>query len=175
MKSKLFLNLCLIIFAALTVFVPAQAQTYDAAVNVVEGSTYIRYTGAVSVDTTASTYTQAMLLADANQGLSFIRASMPDVAGTEDVNVLIEFSNDLLNWTAGATTVIDQLSTTAVFDSLSTINSAEFLHWKGSVWFRLVFDGQTGNPSNTVTFDAVLPKNSGAPAVKVGNAVNRRS
>ena len=175
MKSKLFLNLCLIIFAALTALVPAQAQTYDAAVNVVEGSTYIRYTGAISVDTTASTYTQAMLLAEANQGLSFIRASMPDVTGSEDVNVLIEFSNNLSDWTAGATTVIDALDATAVFDSLNFINSTEFLHWKGSIWFRLVFDGQTGNPSNTVTFDAVLPKNTGAPKLGPGKVSNRRS
>jgi len=173
---KKLLHNFLMIFAVIAAFaIPLQAQTYDSAVTVVEGSTFIRYTGSAEVTTTESTYTQAMFLADASANYAFIAASLPDVTGTEDVNVLVEFSNDLLNWTAGGTTVIDQLTTTARYDTLNSVAGTEFTYWKGSVWFRLVFDGQTGNPTNTASWNVILPKNAGAPLKGAANAVNRRT
>lgn len=171
MKKSIFSFLILMFALAL----PVLSQTYDSPVTEVEGASYIRYTGAAAITTTESTYTQAMHIGDANQGIGTVTLSLPDVTGTEDVNVFVEFSQDLLTWTSISAAVKDQLSTTAAFDSVHVVAGTTLIEFKGSVWMRLHFDGQTGNPTNTLTWSVFLPKNSGAPSQGLANAVNRRS
>lgn len=155
----------------------ASAQTYNTPVTTVEGATYVRYTGSVDMttDSTGSHYTQAMSIADANSGSGAVQLRLPNVTGTEDVNVFVEFSYDLLNWSAISTAVTDGLSTTVVYDSLHSVGGADLFEFESSVWMRLHFDGQSGNPSNTLYWNVYLPKNTGAPTSGVGSAVNRRS
>lgn len=169
-----FKTLFILIFAML-MMIPAVAQTYDSAANEAEGASYIRYTGSAAITTTESTYTQAMAIGDANQSIGVVKLRLPDVSGTEDVNVFVEFSNDLQNWTSISTAVYDALSTTAIYDSLDTVGGAALLEYKGSTWMRLHFDGQTGNPTNTLYWDVFLPKNTAAPLSGAANTVNRRS
>ena len=175
MKKFQFLLLFFAFIMAFIMPLQLQAQTYDAPVNVTEGSTYVRYMANVKITAETATYTQAMLLAEANRDTAFIRAYFANLEGSEDVDVTIEFSNDLKKWTAGSATLITALGSSAVYDTLNVVEGAEYAQYHGSVWFRLVFSGQTSNPTNIATFDLFLPKNYGAPPLGAGQVANRRS
>lgn len=171
-------HLLLAFFAFIMAFympLQLQAQTYDSPVSVAEGSTYVRYLGNVQVDTTAATYTQGMLLAEANRDTAFIRAYFNALKTNENVDVTIQFSNNLKKWTNGTATLITGLGSTAVYDTLNVVMGTEYAQYHGSVWFRLVFTGKGSNPTNIVTFDLFLPKNYGAPPLGAGQVANRRS
>lgn len=169
--KKLFkpFNFLALLLLAL-VFAPVEAQTYNIATSVKEGATYARYTGSIDMatvtgDSIASHYTQPFFIGNSNQGIGIVTVTVPNVAGTEDINLFVEYSNDLTNWKSISTAVKDNLLAGVTYDTLSTVASISLIEFKSSIWARLHFDGQTGNPRNTLTWEAYLPKNTGAPNV----------
>lgn len=152
-------------------------DTYDYKTNIDEGRTYVRYLGQIDMsnDTTGNHYTQALFIGDANQATGMLQAVCSNVPGTENVNVFLQLSNDRLNWIEIPTAIRTGLSTTVIYDTLNIINGVNRVEYKNSVWMRLKFDGQTGNPSTTITWSAYLPKNPGAPPTGVAAVNNRRS
>ncbi|MEP0004576.1 MAG: hypothetical protein ABJ387_03520 [Balneola sp.] len=158
---------------------PLFAQTYNTPVSSSEGASYVRYSGTVDMtadgDSIASHYSQAVYIGDSNQSIGVIQFAVPDVTGTEDINVFIEVSDNRKDWISISTAVKDQLTAGTTLDSLHVVGGVTLLEFKGSVWLRIHIDGQTSNPSNTITWDVYLPKNSGAPPQSVATVENRRT
>lgn len=174
---KRFFNLgTMVAVLVLSGFTAILGTTYNQTVNISEGETTVSYYGTVdmSADTTGTWYTQDMYIGDMNESAAYIRAVASDVTGTEDVNVTVEFSNDRLTWdTVGD--VIDNLNTSVVYDTLSTVAGTALAQYKANRWMRIKFVGQTGNPSTTLTWYAFLQKNAGASDSRVGRVANRRT
>lgn len=141
------------------------AQTYNIPVSEKEGYTFARFTGTIDMaeEPEDSHYTQAFYIGNSNQGLGVVSVSVPDSAGTEDIDLYVEYSNDLVNWTSIQTAVAEQLTAGVTYDTLSTVGGTALLEHKSSIWARLHFDGQSGNPENVLTWEAYMPKNAGAP------------
>lgn len=126
-----------------------------------EGFDYVRYYGTVDMsdDTTGSHYTQAFLIGNANAVDGMLQAACSE-AGTEDVNVFVEYSHDRTTWTAGTTDGdLDALGTTTVNDTLGIAAGVDQILYHNLIWARLHFDGQTGNGDTTVTWSVSLRKN----------------
>lgn len=175
MKS-LFNFATMMAVVVLSGFTAILGTTYNQAVSVSEGQTSVSYYGTVDMtaDTTGTWYTQDMYIADMNESAAYIRAVASNVAGTEDVNVTVEFSNDRITWdTVGD--VIDNLSTTVKYDTLSTVAGVALAQFKTNRWMRIKFVGQTGNPATTISWYAFLQKNEGASTTGVGRVANRRT
>jgi len=154
----------------------AMGDTYNYTTSADEGATYVRYLGQVSLasDSVGNHYTEAFYIGDSNQNTAYTSLVCSNVAGTEDVNVYLECSQDRLNWVTISGVLKDQLTTTQVYDTLNVIMGVNRLEYKSSVWARLKFDGQTNNPSTTVTWSAYLPKNTGAPSKNVAQVLPKR-
>ncbi len=171
--------LLLMLIISLFVNVQAFSQTYDTPVNASEGATYVKYSGTVDMtadgDSIASHYSQALYIGDSNQSVALIQFSVPDVTGTEDLNVFAEFSQNRKDWSSVSAAIHDQLTAGVTYDTLHIINTTSIIELQGSVYLRIHVDGQTGNPSNTITWDAYLKKNQGAPARTVATVLNRRT
>ncbi len=167
--KKLFNPLLIFLALALAVIQPvAQAQTYNITTSVKEGFTYARYTGTIDMDTEdgdsiASHYTQPFFIGNSNQGIGIVTVTVPDSTGTEDINLFVEYSNDLTNWKSISTAVKDQMTAGVTYDTLSTVGGTALIEFKSSIWARLHFDGQASNPGNILTWEAYMPKNTGAP------------
>lgn len=172
MKNKLLLFALLCVFP---LFAGAQ-DTYDYSVSIDEGLSFVRYTGSLNVfpDTTGNHYTQAMFIGDLNQNTGMFQGICSNVPGTESVNVLLQVSNDRLNWVEIASPLRSALATTAVYDTVNVIQGVNRIEYRNSVWMRLKFDGQTGNPRTTISWSVYLPKNTAAPPRGVGAVANKR-
>ena len=134
------------------------------AVSVLETPTHIIYYGTITMTTAskeANHYTKAMPIIDLTGDDGFVWAICSDVTGTEDVNVLIQYSPDRTNWIAtslGSGVIIDALSTTLVGDTLSITGAAYDKYYKGARYMRLNADGQSSNPATVVSWFIVLRK-----------------
>ena len=165
MKSLKFISFLILMLAFA---VPgAQAQTYNSTVNVKEGYTYARYTGSIDMtsgaDSTGSIYTQGFFIGNSNQGDGIVSVTIGDSTGTEDVNLFVQYSNDLTNWKNISTAVSDAMGAGVTYDTLNVVGGTTLIEFKSSIWARLHFDGQSGNPSGVLTYEVFMPKNTGAP------------
>lgn len=139
---------------------------YNTDVKVEMGKSYVIYYGTVDTVNTDNSYTQWMNISGMNHDASYIWAVCSNVAGTEDVNVLVEYSMDRTNAVAttlnsGALDDMDQLSTTTKYDTISTIGGAACPVYKAKPkWFRVKFDGQSGNGATTISWWCVFRKDT---------------
>lgn len=129
----------------------------------------------MSSDGEASYYTQVLYVGDANQGVSGLSVELGDSTGTEDLNVLVEFSHDRLNWNSISTAAIDAAAAGYNVGTIHDIGGSNLVEFDGALYMRLHFDGQTGNPAATVDWNLYLPKNTGAPLRGIGFVENRKT
>lgn len=140
------------------------ADQYNQTVKVYESPTHVVYYGTIIF--TASNlednwYTQAMPILDLQGDAGFVWAVCSDVTGTEDVNILIQYSPDRTNWTTSSLNsgvIIDQVQTTMKGDTLSTYTGVRDTYFPGARWMRLNADGQASNVATTVSWYIVLKK-----------------
>jgi len=129
------------------------ADTTNVVVNFIEQDGWILFYGPAtfSQKTSAGTdnsITQWMDISklDIANNPGEIQLWITNIAGTEDVNGFIQFSNtttgaDFQHLTTDAD--LDQIQTTVKFD---TVGISETIKCNGARYMRLYFDGQTGNP-----------------------------
>lgn len=160
MRNFKFAIILLVLLFSFSAFA---ADEYNNNVRWVEGETWILYydTLQFAADSTASHYTKAMDVINANDAVGSIRAWCTDVTGTEDVNISVHYNNDLdfTYFTESTIDVIDQVQTSAKVDSLGDDDQ-----FKQHRWLVLEADGQTGNPAATICYWFVLvKKRAGTP------------
>jgi len=151
----------LIIAFAIGLALAATATTYNNATYFEEGevgTNYVLYYGTVATTTSDSIgydYTKPMYIAPFTEYNCFYYLVMSNSArGTEDCNVYVEYSFDRLTWFVGSAAsgkIKDQLTTTAVSDTLNIIVGVEDTNYKIAPWMRLKFDYEAGNPALTTT------------------------
>ena len=125
------------------------------------GKSYIMYYGTVDMSSEAegNHYTQALFIAEFNEGHGYLSAVCSEV-GIEDVDVYVEYSQDLSTWVSGGEiTGLNGLGTTMKTDTVDVINGAQNIRWKAWRWIRFKFDGQAGNDDTTVTWRFLLMRN----------------
>jgi hypothetical protein len=160
----------------LTVFCAFAATNYDETVSKLDLPGKVVYYGSVTFADSASGdiyYTQAFLYGPYNSGI-FFGYFVCSEAGTEDVNVFIEYSNDRTTWYIGATnSALDAVGTTAKADTLNLINGVTDFPYKTFVWARMKFVvGQNMN-STTLTWSVGLDKPDGGYNKKDAAVKNR--
>jgi len=166
MRFKLsFLGLAvLLIFAALYYFTPKEVEAANSSNNAVsffEGEDFILYYGtlAFSSDSTANHFTKAMDISECNNEIGGLQVVCSNVAGTEDVNVTLQYSNYLSYFHPSVIDSIDNVNTTAKIDSVG--DDPNFFKTR---YMRLKADGQSGNPAATVlSYYILLDKKARAP------------
>ena len=176
MKYKFLIMIVAILFMAFgSLFA---ADTTDTQVNWKEGDTWILYYGPATFGVAGGTdnaYTQAFFIGEANLEYGGISCYGTNIAGTEDVNPILEYSQEKDGVNAsfgGAITYadLDQVVTTLKTDTLG-IELAVDDGFKRSLWARIKFDGQTGNPhSLSMNWYVFLHKKPGAPKRGVAGA-----
>ncbi|MCP4371634.1 MAG: hypothetical protein GY797_26460, partial [Deltaproteobacteria bacterium] len=142
MKFKFLSTIIIILVMLLSINLTA-GTTYDQTVVKVEYPGVLAYSGSITFVDSASGgiyYTQAMFIGNVNSaayGWGFYDCSE---VGTEDVNVIYEFSNDRTVWTTGQTAAdLDALGTTAVLDSIGYEAGATVDDYKAFNWYRIQF------------------------------------
>ena len=171
MKYVKFLLVGLLIAVVASLFAAANGTTSNTSVYVdvgPAGSNYVLFYGTTptteATDSIGIHYTKAMYIADFNQTeyAYFFLDMYNSATGTEDCNVTVQYSYDLTNWVAGAANsglIKDQLTTTAVTDTLNVINGTSDTNFHIYPYMRLKFDYQAGNPIGTyVTWKIRLVK-----------------
>lgn len=150
--------------------------TYDHTVKKDEGAFFLRYYGDVdmSSDATGTHFTQAFLIGNANlvDGKIYIVASE---AGTEDVDVFLEYSDDRKNWSAGTTdSDLNAVGTTAVVDTIGMAAGVDQWLFHNSKWARFKMVGQAGNGQTTVSWSVTLHKHPDVYKMGVGDVGDKR-
>lgn len=155
----------------------AMGQTYDTPTSASEGSTYVLYSGEVDMTAGAedSYYTQALYIGDSNQSIGGLMVEVGDSTGTEDINIFVEYSQDLLTWNPISTAAKDLQGAGTDFYTINDIGGSTLDEFTSAVYVRLHFDGQTGNPALVVDWSLYLPKNTGAPLRGIAAARDRRT
>lgn len=131
----------MILAALLLVCAPVLADT-TAVSFMTEATTkgQIIYYGSFEVvDSTANStyYTQAMWVGGCNENNAYGYFVCSE-AGTEDINVFVEYSRDLITWDAGTTnSALDAVGTTGKFDTLNIVAGAKDLEYWVLPWMRL--------------------------------------
>lgn len=170
---NLFFVVVLALLATVNLFAAATDTTYNAGGTVYEtksDANFIeyRYTSTtVATDSVGLHFSKAFAIESYNIGdaPAYVYLVMSnDASGTEDCNVGIEYSFDRTTWVTGplnSGVVKDQLTTTAILDTLNWAGGAPDLAWRTYPWFRLRFDFQAGNPTGTtLTCRIRIPKDS---------------
>lgn len=176
---------------ALLAFAPRQAEaqtvltTSQAAVTVQEGPGYIVYSATVDTVGTDTFHTPAFAIGGLDKTCAttclnlLLEAWAVDETGTEDVNIAVHYSSDIgqpSNWNVVSTDVIDNLTTTVVSDTLSTVAGAVPAVFRTARWVRISVAGQSGNPADSdVNLRIYAVKPAGLGNVLVGQAVNNGS
>ena len=113
-------------------------------------------TTTVATDSIGIHYTKAMYIADfiGSTTYAYFFLDMYNADGTEDCNVSVEYCFDPADnaWVAGAANsgvIKDNLTTTAVTDTLNVIDASNDTNFNIYPWMRLKFDYQAGNPTGT--------------------------
>jgi len=121
----------------------------------------VTYSGAFEFADSASGaiyYSQAILIAPFTNYSSFGYFICSE-AGTEDVNVFVEYSRDRTTWYAGTTnSALDAVGTTAVHDTLDVIAGATDLEYLIFPWARLKFVAGQNMNSSTMTWNVSFTK-----------------
>lgn len=157
----------LLIGFALPLFAAGTSVIYDKPVTVREaksGGTWVEYSGTAatviaSTDSIGTHYTQAMYIKEFNQENAYWRAVMSNSArGTEDCNVTVQYSDDRTTWVTG-NKIKDQLTTTAIADTLNVQAKVGDVYFRTYQWMRLKLEYQAGNPYlTTLTWSIYLQK-----------------
>lgn len=174
------------VFAFLMILVLCMApfvfsgDTYDQTVYSIDlGKTIIFYgTVDMSSDTVGNFYTQAIDITDINADHCYVTAVCSE-GGTEDVNALVQYSQDKTTWlnetkNSAAIDGLDAIGTTTKVDTVDVLVGASSTCYKSFRYMCLKFDGQTGNPDITVTWYLVFQKRNDLGKVE-GKAKNRIS
>lgn len=136
------------------------ADTFNSTANSNIGVTYVKYDG--SIDLTGnledSHYTQAMLIAEANNADAGFTSVASGGTAAGDVDISLEVSNDKENWNTVSTVLATHDATGTVHATLGGTNYEDFHAYK---WMRFVADGQTSNDYTTIEWSANLTKNEG--------------
>lgn len=177
-RISLFLIILIALFAFAQQSFAVLADVANKSVGIIEGDTYIVYYGSTTfsaTDSTSNLTTRAMYVGDSNESYGTIRVWCTNGTGTEDVNGFLLYSNytlDLTYFTGNTDAGLDQIQTTAKFDSVGCIKSgANDLFLNGARWMVFKMDGQSGNPGGlndvndacVVNWEIYLKKNVGAP------------
>lgn len=154
------------------------ATTYNETVSKIDVPGALVYYGTVAIDdtTTGDTfYTQAFMIAGVAGSYGYGSFYCAE-AGTEDVNVFIEYSNDLINWIAGTTdTGVDAVGTTVKSDTIGIVAGNQQYLYKTHIYARLkLVPGQTMN-STTFYYFLSFRKPAGLERTNLGATANRKS
>lgn len=115
-------------------------------------------------------YTQAMYIGGQNTTDAKGRFICSE-AGTEDVNVLTEYSFDGETFFDGETCAdLDALGTTAVIDTIGTEAGAVSLNFDVAPWMRFKFVAGQAINSTTVSWALSLKKQAGLELLALGKA-----
>jgi hypothetical protein len=171
LKNLKFLFVAVLLLAAVNVFAAATDSTYNAAGTVYKTKTtsnYIEYRftfpATVAGDSVGIHWSKAFAIESYNIGdePAYFYGLMADDSSGLDCNVSIEYSFDKTTWVAGplASGVIkDQLTSTAIVDTLNWAGGLPDLSWRLYPWARLKLDYQAGNPIGAITTMRVrIPK-----------------
>ena len=136
----------------------------------------VNYSGTVTFADSASGaayYTQAMAIGGMTDAYGYAYFICSE-AGTEDVNVFVEYSNDKLTWVAGTTdSDLDAVGTTAVEDTIGIVQGAMSYKYKSWLYMRLKFVAGQAINSTTVTWTIGFNKNSGVDRTNLARVSNR--
>jgi hypothetical protein len=167
-----------------SVFAAANAITYNTAAYASEDKpgTAVLYYGVTpattALDSVGTHYTQALWIqpyTESNADFYLVMSDGTVSAVVEDCDVYVEYSFDRTTWFVGSANsgkIKDNLTTTAVSDTLNIIVGSEDLNYKFASWMRFKFVYQTGNPIGTiVTWKAKFfkPTNVPYPSYKILN------
>lgn len=146
MKRILAFISILFLFAALQVQFALAGTHYDQTVNKLEGEDWALYWGVIdfSDDSTGTYYTQAFAVEELNGEAGGLQAYCTNVAGTEDVNVALLYSNTMSIWATSTTDILDQVQTTTKIDSVG--DDPNFYKVR---YAQVSVIGQSGNPAAT--------------------------
>ena len=156
MRNKLFAFL-LVLALCFPLFGAANGTNYNCTTAVKTAPGYVQYYGnftTAATDCVGTFYTKSMhvgSLTNYGNAYSYLVCSN-DAGGTEDVNVYVEYSFDKKTWALGSLgsgVIKDQLSTTAVIDTINVQNAVHDPYYAIFPYMRLKFIGQTGNPIGT--------------------------
>lgn len=118
-------------------------------------------------------YTQAFFIAPYTAAYAYGYFVCSE-AGTEDVNVFLEYSNDRTTWYAGTTnSALDAVGTTAKMDTLNIIAGAEDEPYRTFVWARLKFVAGGAINSTTISWSVGFDKPSGLQNKKNAAVLNK--
>jgi len=115
-------------------------------------------------DSTGNYYSKAIPIGGKNVSDGFISIRHTNIAGTEDINVSLQYDYQSKlpggSWTAGTTDpTLDQLTGgTTKNDTLGIAAGVDQLLYHNSTFMVVKFDGQAGNPQTTVTAYVFLNK-----------------
>lgn len=154
--KRIFLIFTLLVTLLLSGIVSA-ADTYDKNVTLLSESKFhklVRVDQFLFSDSTGNYYSEPINLAGLNVSDGYIQVLHTNVTGTEDIDVTLQYSFTKSNfgtWTTGtADANLTQLTGgTAVYDTLGIADGADQILFHSSVWLRVKYDGQSGNPSAT--------------------------
>lgn len=175
-QNKFFILMAIFLMFAFSA--SQAATTYNETVSKIDVPGALVYYGTVSIDdtTTGDTfYTQAFMIAGVAGSYGYGSFYCAE-AGTEDVNVFIEYSNDLINWTAGTTdTDVDAVGTTVKSDTIGIVDGNEQYLYKTHIYARLkLVPGQTVN-STTFYYFLSFRKPAGLERTNLGATANKKT
>jgi hypothetical protein len=164
----------LITLLTLIVFVVSAfaGTTTDQTVNEASHKGVLSYYGTVAfVDSGngAIYYTQAFFIGNVNENNAY-GAFVCSEAGTEDVNVFIEYSNEPDGaYIAGTTnSALDAVGTTTKYDTLNVIAGTADMQYKAFNWARLKFVAGQAINSTTLSWWVNINKPDGLDDEDVG-------
>jgi hypothetical protein len=159
MKRNIF-KILMVAMALLILWAPLMvwgADVYNEPVRWYETKSHVVYYGICDTMGTDNSFTQWFCILGLADYPAYGWAICTNGTGTEDVNVLVEYSMSGANATAladannsGAVDGLDALTVTYKSDTLTTYEGTASPQFKTKpIWMRLKFDGQTGNPANS--------------------------
>jgi hypothetical protein len=170
MFKKIFL------FIALLSFLFAGTQ-YNATVYIKdEIKGVLQYYGTITFDdstTAGNWYTQAFRIAGCGAEYGWIDVDVSEV-GTEDINVFLEVSNNLIDWTALTTDKdVDACGTTAKRDTVGiSENVSQLALTKSHIWMRIhAVPGQTCGGSGYAVLTYYITFNVPATLIPFNNTL----
>jgi hypothetical protein len=147
------------IWLAAIAFVVAMGFTYQQATETQQD--YVRYTTNLdfTADSTSDQTSDGYFIGSLYDKEAYGRFALETVyAGDHEVDVYLDFSHDGITWDQYSTVLIDSLSSTVTFDTLTTILGTAPLQWKTSKYFRFRLDPQTGSNQFRFRSDVKIPR-----------------